>query len=228
MRPLDVYTEKSARDGNQDKQACSAAFLSEVHSMGWQRAVQKHDKEDKSGGNDKTVRAKSLADLNSAAGMGQRDKFALASIAFCSPLMLLGLGAALSIADNFRSFGKGADLKDRPQRRVRQDVVEKADVPVKKTMLSMAPSEVPSLRTEARKSKLDYGNRKENVLYPSNGVWRQPDPERSWVKTSKLVKRKLQLASQLEKFRGMMDLSMVSAIVSKIERLDKELKKMGC
>ena len=228
MRPLDVYTEKNARDGNHDRQACSAAFLSEVHSIGWQRASQKHDKDDKSGTNDKTVKAKSVGDLNSAAGMGQRDKIALASLAFCSPLMMLGLGAAFSFADNLQS---NKSLKDQPMRRVRQNVVEKSeksDAPLKKTMMSMAPAEVPSLRTEARKSKLEYGNRKENVLYPSNGVWRQGDPERSWVKASKLVKRKQHLASQLEKFRGMMQLSLVSAIVSKIERLDKELKKMGC
>jgi hypothetical protein len=229
MRPLDVYTEKNASDGNHDKLACSAAFLNEMHSMSLPRSAQKHDKDDKTGRTDKTTgKAKSAGDFNDAAGMGQRDKLALASIAFCSPLMLLGIGAALGIADGFRS-NKVGDLKDRPLQRVPQSVIEKSsDAPLKKAMLSMSLSEMPSLRTEARKSKLEYGNRKENVLYPANGLWRQADPERSWVKASKLVKRKQHLMVQLEKFRGMMELSLVSAIVAKIERLDKELKKMGC
>ena len=150
MRPLDVYTEKSARDGNQDRQACSAAFLSEVNSMSFSRSGQMQGKDDHSGRNDRAVSAKS-ADIHDAAGMGQRDKFALASIAFCSPLMLLGLGAALSIADNFRSFSKANDLKDDPLRRARQNVVEKPEVAVKKTLLSMAPTDVPSLRQQAKK-----------------------------------------------------------------------------
>lgn len=241
MRALDVYSEKSLRDGNHDKQACSAAFISEVQSIAFQRALQKHDKDDHTANIKLDKTGKPLSgDFNDATGMGQRDKMALASIAFCSPLMLLGMGAAMGIADEFRSMNKANALKDNPAHRLRQSAAaaeqglkglarEKSDAPIKKTMLSMEPrTGVPSLKTEARKSKLEFANRKENVLYPSNGSWRQSDGERSWVKASKLVKRKQHLMDQLEKFRGMLNLSLVSSIVSKIERLDKELKKMGC
>ncbi len=88
--------------------------------------------------------------------------------------------------------------------------------------------DLPNVRREPSKSKLEFENRKDNVLYPNETAWRKPDPERSWVKASQLVKRKQHLADYLQKARGTLELSAVSNIVSQIERLDKELKKMGC
>lgn len=222
MRPLDLYTEKTMRDGNHDKNACSSALVYEAHSLALMNQSRKPVS--KAATNMRTKAAD--ADFNSSVGMGQRDKIALASLAFCSPLMMVGMGAAFGLADNMRMNREHA-LKDGAAHRLRQGTFEKQEVPKERTMLSMPTDATMTARPEAtRKTKLEFKNRKDNVLYPN--AWRQPSPERSWVKASKLLKRKQHLSDQLDKCRGLLQLSVVSAIISKIERLDKELKKMGC
>ncbi len=230
MRPLDIFSEKSIRDGSPDKIACSSALVYEAHSLALQTQLQKSDAKAHKGQHLDGTKAAD-AGFDSAVGFGKRDQMALASLAFCNPLMMLGMGAALGISDTMR-MNKEHALKEGPARRIRQGAIERADAPKERTMLSMPTDNVAARMSfhpeTTRKSKLEFKNRQENVLYPSHGSWRQPDPERSWVKASKLVKRKQQMMDQLAKCRGLLQLNVVSAILSKIERLDKELKKMGC
>jgi len=228
MRPIDIFSEKSSiRDGSPDKVACSSALVYEAHSLALQVQLHKTDaKHDPKNPNAKATDG----DFNSAVGFGKRDQMALASLVFCNPLMMLGMGAALGVSDTMRMNREQA-LKEGPVRRLRQAAVERQEVPKERTLLSMPTDNVAtkmSFRPEitTRKSKLEFKNRQENVLYPSQ--WRQPDPEQSWVKASKLVKRKQQMMDQLAKCKGLLPLNIVSAILAKIEMLDKELKKMGC
>jgi hypothetical protein len=230
MRPLDVFTEKTIKDGSPDKIACSSALVYEAQALALQR-TRKPDPKVLRDAQGKPINANGKpieADFNSAVGFGKRDQMALASLAFCSPLMMLGMGAALGLADNGR-MNREHSLKDGLVHRPRQVGLEKQELPKERTLLSMPTDTTMNVRPEAtRKTKLEFKNRKDNVLYPNAGAWRQPSPERSWVKASKLVKRKQHLSDQLQKCRGLLQLSVVSAILSKIERLDKELKKMGC
>ncbi len=228
MRPLDIFSEKSSiRDGSPDKVACSTALVYEAHSLALQVQLHKTDaKHDPKNPNAKAVDG----DFNSAVGFGKRDQMALASLVFCNPLMMLGMGAALGISDTIRMNREQA-LKEGPHRRLRQAAVERQEPPKERVMLSMPTDSVAAkmnFRPEpTRKSKLEFKNRQDNVLYPSQ--FRQPDPaERSYVKVAKLVKRKQQMMDQLEKCRGMLPLNLVAAIHAKIDLLDKELKKMGC
>lgn len=226
MRPLDIFSEKSSiRDGSPDKVACSTALVYEAHSLALQVQLHKTDKHDPKNPNAKATDS----DFNSAVGFGKRDQMALASLVFCNPLMMLGMGAALGISDTMRMNREQA-LKEGPQRRLRQAAVERPEAPKERVMLSMPTDNVAAkmnFRPEpSRKSKLEFKNRQENVLYPSQ--FRQPDPERSWVKAAKILKRKQQMMDQLEKCRGMLPLNLVSAILAKIDLLDKDLKKMGC
>lgn len=229
MRPMDIFSEKSSiRDGRLDK-ACSSALVYEAHSLSIQsqfhRADNKHDPKNPNG---KPVDG----DFNSAVGFGKRDQMALASLVFCNPLMMLGMGAALGVSDTIRMNREQA-LKEAPMRRLRQVALESRQVPKDERTLLSVPTDSLATRmnfrpesTSSRKSKLEFKNRQENVLYPAE--FRKPDPERSWVKASKLLKRKQQLVDQLAKCRGFLPLNLVSALAAKIELLDKELKKMGC
>lgn len=228
MRPLDIFSEKSSiRDGSPDKVACSTALVYEAHSLALQVQLHKTDaKHDPKNPNAKATDG----DFNSAVGFGKRDQMALASLVFCNPLMMLGMGAALGISDTMRMNREQA-LKEAPLRRLRQAAsVERREQPKERVMLSMPTDSVAArmnFRPEpTRKSKLEFKNRQENVLYPSQ--FRQPDPERSWVKAAKILKRKQQMMDQLEKCRGLLPLNLVSALLAKIDLLDKELKKMGC
>jgi hypothetical protein len=227
MRPIDIYSEKSIRDGSPDKIACSSALVYEAHSLAIQSQFHKTDAK---GQNVNHPHGEKTEDFNSAVGFGKRDQMALASLFFGSPLMMLGMGAALGVSDTMRMNKEHALKEGHHSRRPRQVSLEKTDAPKERTLLSMPTDNVAarmSFRPEAsRKSRLEFKNRKENVLYPSQ--WRQPDPEKSWVKASKLVKRKQQMIDQLAKCRGLLQLNVVSAILSKIDLLDKDLKKMGC
>lgn len=240
MRPLDVFSEKNIRDGSPDKIACSSALVYEAHSLAVQTQFLKADKKqdvqhDSKSGVTRGPDGKVIeGDFNSAIGFGKRDQMALASLAFCNPLMMLGMGAALGLSDNMR-LDKEAALKEAPLRRLRQGAIERQqDVTREKALPASAAENTAAvsrlnlrLAEKSRKPKLEFQNRRENVLYPSQ-AWRQPDQEKSWVKASKLVKRKQQMMDQLAKCRGLLSLNIVSAILSKIELLDKELKKMGC
>jgi|688.fasta_scaffold352960_1 hypothetical protein len=228
MRPMDIFSEKSSiRDGRLDK-ACSSALVYEAHSLSLQSQFHKADsKHDPKNPNGKVVEG----DFNSAVGFGKRDQMALASLVFCNPLMMLGMGAALGVSDTMRMNREQA-LKEAPMRRLRQVISERREEqPKERTLLSVPTDSIATrmnFKPEAttRKSKLEFKNRQDNIMYPSE--FRKPDPERSWVKASKLLKRKQQLADQLAKCRGFLPLNMVSALAAKIELLDKELKKMGC
>ena len=103
MRALDLYTEKNLRDGSPDKIAASKAFGHEVNGISF------------STGGDITRFSGSSGNVKNNGLMGvftnfvankksldQRDKVALASVAMCNPLMLLGLGAGMAIADEFK------------------------------------------------------------------------------------------------------------------------------
>lgn len=235
MRPMDIFSEKSSiRDGRLDK-ACSSALVYESHLLSLQSQFQstdlKRDQKHDQKHDPKNPNGKVEGDFNSAMGFGKRDQMALASLVFCNPLMMLGMGAALGVSDTIRMNREQA-LKEAPMRRLRQVALERRDEnKEQRTMLSVPTDSIATrmnFRPEApaRKSKLEFKNRQENVLYPAE--FRKPDPERSWVKASKLLKRKQQLVDQLAKCRGFLPLNLVSALVAKIDLLDKELKKMGC
>lgn len=244
MRPLDIFSEKSSlRDSSPDKVAASSAMVYEAHSLATQIQFHKLDKHDAHDPHDeKSLHTRVDGDFNSAVGFGKRDQMALASLAFCSPLMMFGMGAALGISDTVR-MNREQDLKEMPVRRLRQAALERAaqeqakeskeakdlkerPVPTEATKDAVLSNMILRLEAPTKKKKLEFKNREQNVLYPS--AWKQADPEKNWINASKLVKKKQQMMDQLAKCRGLLQLNVVSAILTRIDKLDKELKKMGC
>lgn len=134
MRPMDIFSEKnSIRDGRLDK-ACSSALVYEAHALSMQSQFHKIDsKHDPRNPGGKPVDG----DFNSAVGFGKRDQMALASLVFCNPLMMLGMGAALGVSDTIRMNREQA-LKEAPMRRLRQAITAPRDEqPKERTMLSV-------------------------------------------------------------------------------------------
>lgn len=179
---------------------------------------------------------------------GERDKMAFASIAFCGPLMLLGMGAAFSIMDQWRKATEQG-LKKQEQKVMQAKtgskflheqnplaVAERLMQPEAQMLglvglMSLENTNSKKLSQADRKFFDRIGREKFHSLRLSEqtNMARAPlTPEKSWLKTNKLIKKKQKLVDMLEKMRGKESLNTVSALVAKIDLLDKELKKMGC
>jgi hypothetical protein len=160
---------------------------------------------------------------------GQRDKMTLASIVFCSPLMLLGMGASLAFMDNIKLNEEGKLSKGMHNRMQLRgpgnlhDALAKEQGLTRTLSTSMEPLGVRSILDRREPEK------KRTLLSAPPRVARAvPDPDRSWIKASKVVKEKQKLSDELEKHRGQLSLADVSAVHSRMEQLDKQLIKMGC
>lgn len=177
---------------------------------------------------------------------GERDKMAFASIAFCGPLLLLGMGAAFSIMDQWRKSTEQG-LKKQEQKVMQAKVGSKflhEQPPLAERLMqpeaqmlglvglmSLENTNSKKLSQADRKFFDRIGREKFHSLRLSEqtNMARAPlTPEKSWLKTNKLIKKKQKLVDMLEKMRGKESLNTVSALVAKIDLLDKELKKMGC
>ncbi len=180
---------------------------------------------------------------------GQRDKMAFASIAFCGPLMLLGMGAAFSIMDQWRNATEQS-LQKQEQKALQRpkagskflhdqqtQITERLLQPDAQMLGLAGLAALGGLENSRRQSQADrkfadrLGRERFRAfrLSEETNMARAPlTPEKSWLKTNKLIKKKQKLVDMLEKMRGKESLSTVSALVTKIELLDKELKKMGC
>lgn len=189
--------------------------------------------------------------INERENDGERDKMAFASIAFCGPLMLLGMGAAFSIMDQWRnstaqSLEKQEEKALRPKaasKFLHEDQTQFTDRLLQPDAQMLGLAGLMSIegarkfsqaeRLQADKKFADRIGRDRAFrslrLSEQTNMARAPlMPEKSWLKTNKLIKKKQKLVDLLEKMRGKESLSTVSALVTKIELLDKELKKMGC
>jgi hypothetical protein len=254
---MDLYTERQVRDTHSDQQA-SRSFFNEVSSMSLLTMACQRPAEPAA--HDHQVRHTKLTDTHAKTadphgkvaddhklhgGVEERDKVAFASIAFCSPLMLLGLGAAFAVMDDIHSSRQhklDSDLKNQIQWR-KPDALDAQRVAALMFASRGLSSAIESFgNTNAGLSNIETLRPRSDSSIKKTGRDRKPatmlsadrsmnavsDTRKSWTKTAKLVKEKQSLQDQLEKYRGQLSLQTVSAIVSRIEQLDKALKKLGC
>ncbi|CAM5998891.1 unnamed protein product [Sphagnum balticum] len=115
MRALDLYTEKNLRDGSPDKIAASKAFGHEVNGISFSSGGDITGFSGSSGNSKSNGLMSVFTDFGvSKKSMQQRDKLTLASVAMCNPLMLIGLGAGMAIADEFKLARERALLNRNP------------------------------------------------------------------------------------------------------------------
>lgn len=244
MRALDLYSEKTMRDGSPDKIAASHAFLHESNSLCLSSIAGDANLRrpaGAAGGANKTGLLSAFADnaVNSKS-MRQRDQMALTSVAMCNPLMLLGLGATFAIADEMR-FGR--ELEEKPYDNANEELYKAGTVRELRKAKQKRESAAEAIfkpRIDALTMSLQMDNdRRGNKLAflrdrvsISRGVTMKesrPEPRqtRNWIKANKLLKQKIVLKDYLEKTRGKLDLATVSNLMSQMERLDKALAKYG-
>jgi hypothetical protein len=235
MRPIDLFMEKeTTRDTRSDNISRSllhdAMTLAMVNMINERQGIHPAAAPVRmiDGKDPRTMTPQELeAYRNDQAG--QRDKMALASMIFCSPLMLLGMGASLAFMDNMKLNEEGKlskGLNNRMQLRAAgslQDALAKEQSLTRTLSTSMEPLGFRSIldrrEPERKRTLLSEPPRVARVV---------PDPNRSWIKASKVVKEKQKLSDELEKQRGQLSLADVSAVHSRMEQLDKQLIKLGC
>ena len=203
-----------------------------------------------------------------AAEMTNRDKVSFVSAAFCNPLFLVGMGAAMAVLDDLRearearmeealSGNLSGDAINSVRRQADSDRQEQAaelkaetEEQKKKRRLLEATGLIGSsekavlgasfgiaeksilkdgLRKQQQKKEM-RGKMREKLLSGLDKGWDEKAAQRSvmsWLKANKLAKHKVKLENQIEKSRGKESLSFVSSLASKLEEVDKALKRIG-
>ena len=258
MRALDLYTEKNLRDGSPDKIAASKAFGHEVNSFSFCSSIDSTRFSGTTGNINRNGLMSAFTDFSvSKKTMDQRDKVALATVAMCNPLMLIGLGAGMALADEFKMARERQMAMRNPNEneeiykagtlrelRLQKEKNEEAEKPVFKPSvdalsITFQMSDDAVLGKVIGKPKL-----KKDKVSIARGVTMIDRSERLGEKLEllelteakpvkdmnaikKLLKQQQALRDFLEKFRGKLDLQTVSSLMSQVEHLDKSLAQFG-
>lgn len=227
MRPMDLFTEKQQlRDTRTDQQACKS-LLNESLRLATMAAAAGTLTE----GDIRAIK-REFADEQSS----QRDKFALASIAFCSPLMMLGMGATMALMDDMK-LGRISKLENSLRNRVQfqqRDLqaeaaressrnLKQAVEPLKPFDEQKAKNEKGLVEEKSPEAKKKLKDAQEPPQEASRPIERAPKDR---LKLKKLLKEKQALTDYMEQMRGKLSLKSVSNIMARLEQLDKQLKKM--
>jgi hypothetical protein len=174
--------------------------------------------------------------------MRQRDQMALASVAMCNPLMLLGMGATFAIADEMRlarerelgphnnsneELYKAGTIRELKKIKAKEEKREATFTPSRDALtLSL---HIDDSAAAKKKAKLSFMRDRVSISRGVTMSEREMEPRhtRDWVKANKLLKQKVLLNDYLEKSRGKLDLQTVANLMGQMERLDKALSKYG-
>lgn len=204
---------------------------------------------DKNNGKPKT--AEQLAKDEEARAFSARSELSLTSIAFCSPLMLFGMGAAMSIFDNFSSKGKNqAMLEQRKKNAQQQELSEyaraQADKKFKEMLEGKNLTNQSNLSMDAnaanavnfgvekgeKRSEKAVKEEREKQKRVNRFIEAEQNPvvarKNDSLEVKKLWKERQRLLENLERVRGQGSLALVSKLVSQLETLDRSLKRLGC
>ena len=191
-----------------------------------------------------------LAKDEEARAFSARSELSLTSIAFCSPLMLFGMGAAMSIFDNFSGNKKNPALlearkKNQQQMELSEYARKQADKKfnemVERNNLTNLPnvsdstkklaeptgddsSEKSALKAKEKAEKERVNRFVEAEAANAQAISRRNDS----LEVKKLWKERQRLLENLERVRGQGSLALVSKLVSQLETLDRSLKRLGC
>lgn len=178
--------------------------------------------------------------------MASQDQMAFASILFCNPLMLLGMGAALSVIDqahgaktqrmsdklNQKFDGKQANSRA-AQNSYSSEISRKAMLIAQYTRpLDGRDVSTPGVKGMQEAAQQEEERRKETKRKKSEVSTRAPiklsmPADKYALNAKKLLKTKRLLEEHIEKVRGQASLEEMSRLYSQVEVLDKALKRLA-
>jgi hypothetical protein len=218
MRPIDLFVERDLCDRNVDFSS-SRTFSRELNGL--------------------TVREW----MEQSRQLSTQDKMSIASasIALGSPFFLLSLGAAFAFIDacDNNRIEKELDELTRGHRqplKVSKDLETARQLDGNFTRAAVVPLSLMSMEMAIKRStkpKKEIAERNNDQAVFSKNTHRGDNckflvEDRSWMKASKVLKTKFFLQTELEKANGKAEFSMIAGIAAQIDKLDKELKRLGC
>ncbi|MBX9951228.1 MAG: hypothetical protein K2Y39_18820 [Candidatus Obscuribacterales bacterium] len=192
-----------------------------------------------------------LAKDEEARAFSSRTEMSLASIAFCSPLMLFGMGAAMSIFDNFAGNKKNPALlearkKSQQQMELSEYARQQADKKFNEMVERNKLSSLPNVSDDSARKQADLESQENaekaagkarqkaekvrvNRFIEAEAAQAQASSRKNdSLEVKKLWKERQRLLDNLERVRGQGSLALVSKLVSQLETLDRSLKRLGC
>jgi len=192
-----------------------------------------------------------LAKDEEARAFSARTEMSLTSIAFCSPLMLFGMGAAMSIFDNFAGNKKNPALlearkKSQQQMELSEYARHQADKKFNEMVERNKLSNSPNISDASAKKQTESGSddssekaagkarekaekARVNRFIEAEAAQAQASSRKNdSLEVKKLWKERQRLLDNLERVRGQGSLALVSKLVSQLETLDRSLKRLGC
>ena len=239
-RALDGFSERQIRDGSPDKIAASSAFQREMQlSSDLSCGVF-------GSGALMNGPANRATDYYASGGrmearLAAREKYTLASAAFCSPLMLVGLGATLAVLDELDAR-KATQLTDFELEQLAYNRKAEASLANENSRLKRLNTvklsrslELNQKQNENHSTELKARSSKDKEPLTRDKVWqrsiesqRRLKPEHNWIKLKRLIKQRNRLTELMEMLRGKTGVELVaSAVAAQIDILDKALKQMG-
>lgn len=208
---MDLFMERQVRDGGNDV-ATSRALSREINDLERNR----------------------LSAASSTMNARDRVSFASASLVLGPQFMIFGLGAALM--EEFSAIKQEKQLMElqRQQRGLKfRRPGEKSEDEQLKTLpdfksslaglgADMFGQRITGKRLTPKDKDQKLGFEKFRNMRPYLSVGKD------WLDVRRLVKRKQFLLDQLERMNNRGHLSAVSALLAKVELLDKALKRLGC
>lgn len=195
-----------------------------------------------SAGKPLTTSERELLDQMKQEKITLRDQMSFTSIAFCSPLMLFGMGAAMAAFDE---FGGNKTIKSQPGGRFTRGGAaafapgyskfahEEADKAFDRMVSRTNVSSLTDVGTMRARKEPKRQTRKETSysqsgagVYYAETRFRQKQAQ-EMLEARKLVKAKTRLEEEREKVLRAQNFSLSCQLSSRMELLDKTLKRLG-
>lgn len=163
----------------------------------------------------------------------ERTQMTLGSLLFCSPFMMIGMGAAFSFMDHINGKGDVEKLRAKLEGPKKTETVKAYSPEMTKlaaltiyqdtrfsALNNMAGMGAMRIKDEADKSKKKVEQIKR---VPPRKVSMAPDS----ITTSNLLKQKRRIENLLERIEGRASLAEISRLHSQLETLDRALTRLG-
>lgn len=163
----------------------------------------------------------------------ERTQMTLGSLLFCSPFMMIGMGAAFSFMDNINGKGDAEQLRAKLEGPKKPETVKAYSPEMTKlaaltiyqdtrfsALNNIAGMGAMRIKDEADKSKKKVEQIKR---VPPRKVSMAPDS----ITTSNLLKQKRRIENLLERIEGRASLAEISRLHSQLETLDRALTRLG-
>lgn len=166
----------------------------------------------------------------------ERTQMTLGSLLFCSPLMMIGMGAAFSFMDHINGKGGVDQLRaklegpKKPQtiKAYSPEMTKLAALTIYQDMRFSSTNRMVELSAQSAKDEAEKRKKKLEKVEPvkrvtPHKVSMAPDS----LTTQKMLKQKRRIENLLERIEGRASLAEIARLHSQLETLDRALNRLG-